>query len=229
MADVVIQIGALNFGANLKTFKVNFIGDAGVGKSSLVRRLLGSSFSSTYIATIGADVNNVLFQTNKGYCVQLEVWDSSGCENTQGIGPGYFVGSSGCIIMFDLCSHITYKNICKWHSSYTRVCIDAPIVVLGNKTDVKDRKVKRNRERAPFHRKQNLPYFEVSVKTGANVDKAWLSLVRRLTGDSSIEFAKPLSHQFGQLKSDEDDGSVNADDVKVAAAAPLPKEDAEGL
>ena len=229
MADVVLQIGALNFGANLKTFKVNFIGDAGVGKTSLVRRLSGSSFSNKYIATMGARVDNVLLQTNKGYCVRLEVWDSSGCERTPGIGDGYFVGSHGCIVMFDMSSGVSFNNLFKWHRSYTGVRADAPVVVLGNKTDVKDRKVKPDRANAQIRRRKNLPYFEVSVKTGANVDKACLSLVRRLTGDSSIEFAKPLSLQLGPLKADEDDRIIRAGDVKVAAAEPLPEEDAEGL
>eukprot|EP00804_Cyclotella_cryptica_P020750 CCRYP_016594-RA/>CCRYP_016594-RA protein AED:0.05 eAED:0.05 QI:1121/1/1/1/0/0/2/155/325 len=227
MLDIVIHIGALNFGVNVKKFKLSLIGDAGVGKSSLVRRLLGSAFSSKYEVTFGADVSNVVFQTNKGFCVQLEVWDCSGCERSQGIGDGYFVGSNGCIIMFDLLSNQTYKDLSDWHRSYTRVCADTPIVILGNKTDVKDRKVKP--KRVHFPRKKNLPIYEVSVKTGENVHMACLSLVRKLTGDSSIEFANPSARQLGQLKSKDGEECIDAIDVKEAVSASLPKEDAEGL
>ena len=46
------------------------------------------------------------------------------------------------LIMFDVCSRITYKNVPKWHKDVVRVCDNIPIVLVGNKVDVKDRKVK---------------------------------------------------------------------------------------
>lgn len=65
-----------------------------------------------------------------------------------------------------------------------------------------------------FYRKKGVPYFETSVKTGKNVSAGFLSLVRTLTGDRSIEFSKGV-----RIKAD----------AKQAALAPLPKEDDQGL
>jgi hypothetical protein len=87
------------------------------------------------------------------------------------------------------------------------------IVVLGNKTDVKDWKVKPDRANAPPRRRKNLPNFEVSMKISVNVDKACLLLVWRLTGDSLIKVTKLFSLLFGQLKSGKDDSIIYTDNV----------------
>lgn len=52
------------------------------------------------------------------------------------------IGGNCGIIMFDVCSRITYTNVPKWYKDLTRVCENIPIVLVGNKVDVKDRKVK---------------------------------------------------------------------------------------
>lgn len=58
------------------------------------------------------------------------------------------------IIMFDVTSRVTYKNVPNWHRDLVRVCENIPIVLCGNKVDVKDRKVKA--KAIVFHRKKNL-------------------------------------------------------------------------
>lgn len=41
------------------------------------------------------------------------------------------------IIMFDVTSRITYKNVPNWHRDLVRVCENIPIVLCGNKVDIK--------------------------------------------------------------------------------------------
>ena len=65
--------------------------------------------------------------------------------------------------MFDVTSRITYKNVPNWHRDLERVCENIPIVLCGNKVDVKERKVKA--QLVTFHRKKNLQYFEISAKS----------------------------------------------------------------
>ena len=64
--------------------------------------------------------------------------------------------------MFDVTARITYRSVPNWHRDLTRVCENIPIVLCGNKVEVKDRKVKA--KQITFHRKKNLQYFEISAK-----------------------------------------------------------------
>ena len=84
------------------------------------------------------------------------------------------------IIMFDVTSRITYKNVPNWHRDMVRVCENIPIVLVGNKVDVKERKVKA--KQITFHRKKNLQYYDISARSNYNFEKPFLWLARKLVG-----------------------------------------------
>merc|ERR1719310_2227271 len=77
---------------------------------------------------------------------------------------------------FHTTSRITYKSVPNWHRDMVRVCENIPIVLVGNKVDVKERKVKA--KQITFHRKKNLQYYDISAKSNYNFEKPFLWLAR---------------------------------------------------
>ena len=65
-----------------------------------------------------------------------------------------------------------------------RVCENIPIVLTGNKVDVKERKVKA--KTITFHRKKNLQYYDISAKSNYNFEKPFLWLARKLVGNAAL-------------------------------------------
>ena len=59
--------------------------------------------------------------------------DTAGQEKFGGLRDGYYINGECGIIMFDVTSRITYKNVPTWHRDLTRVCENIPIVLVGNK------------------------------------------------------------------------------------------------
>merc|ERR1719329_1670877 len=138
--------------APVAEFKLVLVGDGGVGKTTFVKRHLTGEFEKKYIATLGVEVHPMQFFTSKGQ-ICFNVWDTAGQEKLGGLRDGYYIGGHSGIIMFDVCSRITYQNVPKWYKYLVRVCENIPIVLVGNKVDVKDRKVKA--KQIVFHRKKN--------------------------------------------------------------------------
>merc|ERR1712224_167959 len=96
------------------------------------------------------------------------------------------ISKASAIIMFDVTSRITYKNVPNWHRDIVRVCENIPIVLVGNKVDVKDRQVKA--KNTQFHRKRNLQYYDLSARSNYNFEKPFLWLARRLTNQPNLQF-----------------------------------------
>lgn len=88
------------------------------------------------IATLGVEVHPLSFSTNFG-TICFNVWDTAGQEKFGGLRDGYYIQGQCGIIMFDVTSRITYKNVPNWHRDLERVCENIPIVLCGNKVDVK--------------------------------------------------------------------------------------------
>jgi len=173
--------------ATVPTFKLVLIGDGGTGKTTFVKRHLTGEFEKRYIATFGAEVRALSFHTDHGE-VKFDVWDTAGQEKLGGLRDGYYINAQSGIIMFDVTSRITYKNVPNWHRDLVRVAGNIPIVLCGNKVDVKERKVKA--KSITFHRKKNLQYYDLSAKSNYNFEKPFLWITKQLTGVSDLVFTK---------------------------------------
>uniref|UniRef100_A0AAA9S0Z2 GTP-binding nuclear protein Ran n=1 Tax=Bos taurus TaxID=9913 RepID=A0AAA9S0Z2_BOVIN len=139
-------------------FKLVLVGDGGTGKTTFVKRHLTGEFEKKYVATLGVEVHPLVFHTNRGP-IKFNVWDTAGQEKFGGLRDGYYIQAQCAIIMFDVTSRVTYKNVPNWHRDLVRVCENIPIVLCGNKVDIKDRKVKA--KSIVFHRKKNLQEEQV--------------------------------------------------------------------
>lgn len=166
-------------------FKLILVGDGGVGKTTFVKRHLTGEFEKKYIATLGVEVHPLKFFTNRGP-ITFNIWDTAGQEKFGGLRDGYYIQGQAAIIMFDVTSRITYKNVHNWYRDLTRVCDEIPIVLVGNKVDVKDRKVRA--KQITFHRKKNLQYYDISAKSNYNFEKPFIWLSKKLTGDPNLIF-----------------------------------------
>ena len=132
-------------------------------------------------------VHPLEFHTNCGP-IRFDCWDTAGQEKFGGLRDGYYIHGQCAIIMFDVTSRTTYKNVPTWHRDITRVCEDIPIVLCGNKVDVRNRQVRA--KTITFHRKKNLQYYELSAKSNYNFEKPFLYLARKLAGDPNLQFVE---------------------------------------
>ncbi|KAK6496622.1 GTP-binding nuclear protein gsp1/Ran [Arthrobotrys musiformis] len=208
--------------ATTPTFKLVLVGDGGTGKTTFVKRHLTGEFEKKYIATLGVEVHPLGFSTNFGQ-IQFDVWDTAGQEKFGGLRDGYYINGQCGIIMFDVTSRITYKNVPNWHRDLVRVCENIPIVLCGNKVDVKERKVKA--KTITFHRKKNLQYYDISAKSNYNFEKPFLWLARKLSGESNLEFVAEIALAAPEVVIGQEQLAAMNQELKEAEAAPLPDED----
>ena len=141
--------------------------------------------------------------------------------------------------MFDVTSRVTYKNVPNWHRDLVRygavrltcspnevqirVCENIPIVLTGNKVDIKDRKVKA--KSIVFHRKKNLQYYDISAKSNYNFEKPFLWLARKLIGDPNLEFVAMPALVPPEVTMDPAWQSKIEQDIKEAQDTALPEDD----
>ena len=205
-------------------FKLVLVGDGGVGKTTFVKRHLTGEFEKRYIATLGVEVHPMPFFTTHGQVV-FNVWDTAGQEKLGGLRDGYYIGGNCGIIMFDVCSRITYSNVPKWYKDLTRVCEAIPIVLVGNKVDVRDRKVKA--KQITFHRKKNLQYYDISAKSNYQFEKPFVWLLRRMVNDANLTLVEAPLLAPSEIAIPEDQVAAMQAEVAEAEQIALPDDDGD--
>ncbi len=209
---------------NIPTFKLILVGDGGTGKTTFVKRHVTGEFEKKYVPTLGVEVHPIQFQTNYGP-LRFNVWDTAGQEKFGGLRDGYYIQGQCAILMFDVTNRTTYKNVPSWHRDLVRVCDNIPIVLVGNKIDIKDRRVKA--KNITFHRKKNLQYYDISAKSNYNFEKPFLWLARKLTGKGNLVFVEAPALRPADVAIDPKLIAFYEQELIDASNMPLPDDDEE--
>merc|ERR1712224_24921 len=138
----------------------------------------------------GVEIQPLRFSTSIGPAI-FNVWDTAGQEKFSGLRDGYYAGADCAIVMFDVTSKITYQSVPNWCRDIQRVCKKVPIVLIGNKVDVREQQIKNRGIR--FHGRRSLQYFDMSAKTMYNFEKPFLSLIRTLLRAPELEFSAEVA------------------------------------
>ncbi|OQO09395.1 Ras-related protein Rab-6B [Cryoendolithus antarcticus] len=167
----------------LKKFKLVFLGEQSVGKTSLITRFMYDSFDSTYQATIGIDfLSKTMYLEDR--TVRLQLWDTAGQERFRSLIPSYIRDSSVAVVVYDITSRKSFEQTRKWVEDVRgERGSDVIIVLVGNKTDLgAERREVKAEEGEQEAKKQGCLFVETSAKVGHNVKGLFKKIAQALPG-----------------------------------------------
>ena len=163
-------------------FKAIIVGDGGCGKTAVVVRFSKGFFKEKYKLTIGVEfaVKNLTLNNN---VVKLQIWDTGGQERFQYVRPLYYKGAMGCIILFDLTNRASFEHIPKWIEEVEKEAGKIPMLLVGNKLDLKDQRQVPREEAEQMADELGMKYIESSAKTGNGVRDVFGALAYLMMGE----------------------------------------------
>ncbi|CAB1337201.1 unnamed protein product [Coregonus sp. 'balchen'] len=222
--------GGGEFGNPLRKFKLVFLGEQSVGKTSLITRFMYDSFDNTYQATIGIDFLSktmyledrtirlqlwdtagqerfrslipsyirdsaaavVVYDIASRYHVRLQLWDTAGQERFRSLIPSYIRDSTIAVVVYDITNLNSFQQTSKWIDDVrTERGSDVIIMLVGNKTDLADKRQITTEEGEQRAKELNVMFIETSAKTGYNVKQLFRRVAAALPGmDSTPEKSK---------------------------------------
>lgn len=174
--------------------KVCLIGEAAVGKTSLIRRYVEDSFDDRYISTLGSKVSlkRVWLTPRRGdpskqLEVQLSIWDLIGERSyLDTLHQDYLRGAQGLIAVCDVTRYSTFEALDEWLNAAFKVSGSVPTALVVNKTDLKDRVICLYDDHEPEEKARRYGGFATwaSAKSGENVNPIFgnltLAIVRKV-------------------------------------------------
>uniref|UniRef100_A0A8U7MMC3 RAB6A, member RAS onco family n=1 Tax=Corvus moneduloides TaxID=1196302 RepID=A0A8U7MMC3_CORMO len=129
-----------DFGNPLRKFKLVFLGEQSVGKTSLITRFMYDSFDNTYQATIGIDfLSKTMYLEDR--TIRLQLWDTAGQERFRSLIPSYIRDSAAAVVVYDITNVNSFQQTTKWIDDVrTERGSDVIIMLVGNKTDLADKR-----------------------------------------------------------------------------------------
>ncbi|KAH6654626.1 secretion-related small GTPase [Truncatella angustata] len=179
--------------------KLVLLGEAAVGKSSLVLRFVNNDFQENKEPTIGA-----AFLTQKcnlpTRTIKFEIWDTAGQERFASLAPMYYRNAQAALVVYDLTKPTSLIKAKHWVAELQRQASPGIVIALvGNKLDLTNespdadvhdadadadesgdaRKVSTDEGRT-YAEEESLLFFETSAKTGHNVSEVFTAIANAI-------------------------------------------------
>jgi len=208
--------------APLAKYKLVFLGDQSVGKTSIITRFMYDNFDRHYQATIGIDfLSKTMYLEDR--TVRLQLWDTAGQERFRSLIPSYIRDSSVAVVVYDVVNRASFLNTSKWVEDVrSERGNDVVICLVGNKTDMgNDKRQVSTEEGEEKATTDGLLFMECSAKAGYNVKSLFRKLATSLPG--SPDAANGAAAGAGVTGT----GGSNLIDIKLSQS-PANLEDAKG-
>jgi small GTP-binding protein len=160
------------------SFKVVFVGDQAVGKTSIIKAYGKQPFFEDRPPTIGSAFMDCRVEARDGPAT-LQLWDTAGQERYRSLVPMYTRGACVAIIVFDLTAPESFASLDGWIGQVrTDVNPECAIVVAGNKADLEPRIDIAAID--CWAQKRGFDVMQVSAKTGRNINGLFDLVIERL-------------------------------------------------
>lgn len=164
-----------------RVFKVVFLGNSGVGKSSFIHHYCNGHFPNTLGTTVGVDFQ-MRAVTLGSTTIALQLWDTAGQERFRSITQQYYRKADGILTMYDITDSASFSAVREWMDLVQeRMSEGAVLMLLGNKTDLSEAQKREvtTREGQRLAEQDNAVFYECSARSGYNIEElmtqlAWL-------------------------------------------------------
>ena len=169
------------------TLKFIILGDSGVGKTNLLLRYVGESFSENYIATLGIDfkMKNVIYNDVK---VALQIWDTAGQERFRSITKSFLKGTDGIIFMYDISKKDSFLNLKNWIAEIDNSKLpDVKFVICGNKIDLEENREVTEEMKKKLSKEFETDIIEISAKKEIKIEEPFDMLINKIFNNMNKE------------------------------------------
>lgn len=166
-------------------YKLVFLGDQSVGKTSIINRFIFDTFDGKDHPTVGIDfISKTLYYDDKA--VKLQLWDTAGQERFRSLIPNYIRDCTVAILVYDITYEASFNNLSKWIEDVrSERGSDAILVIVGNKIDMEEKRAVTTERAEAFARENETLYMEVSAKAGHNIHNLFQSIASILPGNEN--------------------------------------------
>ena len=165
-----------------KLYKLAVVGAGGVGKSTLIARIVTGEFLDKTM-TVGFDVESWTVQEDDTGCIKVALFDFGGQKQFRFFQGSLIIGSKVALVVFDCCSYRSLMQLDEWIQIIDTIPNENRLLV-GTKLDMDNSMdIKEIEEHAT---NLDMNYVLVSSKTGENFDllhKKLQMILKSIDGD----------------------------------------------
>jgi small GTP-binding protein len=174
---------------NNEVLKIVLIGEASVGKTSIIYQFIDKIFQEDLQSTIGGTFNSKSIKCNNNKTLNLEIWDTAGQERYRCVTKMFYKEADVAILVYDITSKSSFEELKNY---WVEQVLEASpknimLVIVANKSDLIDNEQVDEEEARNYAKKVKADFFVISAKENNSVNELFKSIAKKYSGANIVE------------------------------------------
>ncbi len=188
-----------------ETFKVVLLGEAGVGKTSIISQFVDQNFQEDIQSSTGGTFSSKTFIYGNNKLLKFEIWDTAGQERYRSLTTMFYKEANAAVLVYDITRIDSFEEIkAYWSKQIKESAPDNIILVLcANKSDlIKEEKVDEEMARK-YAEEINAIFCSTSAKNAFGISDLFIQIAKVYTKCDNI-----------RIKNDDEEIITQDDDMQ---------------
>ena len=190
-------------------FKVVLLGEAGVGKTSIISQFIEQIFEEDLQSSTGGSYSSKTLTFNNGKNIKFEIWDTAGQERYRALSKLFYNNAYAAILVYDITKKSTYDEIKNYWILQIKESAPKEIIIsiAANKADLLEVEQVNEDEARQFAKDNGALFFSTSAKNSLGINEMFEEIGKYYYGwDSKVKLV--------ENKNNNDDTNNNEDAKK---------------
>ena len=187
--------------------KIVLVGEAGVGKTSIISQFIDQIFQEDLQASTGGTFSSKTLILNNGKTIRFDIWDTAGEERYRSLTKLFYKDSNAAILVYDITRKESFDELKSYWANQIKELADSNIilVVAANKSDLSEKEEVDEAEARKLAEELNAIYCTTSAKNSIGIDDLFLQIARKFFGNNDIIITKKEGKKEEKAEKDEQD------------------------
>ena len=187
---------------NNEVLKIILIGEASVGKTSIIYQFIDKIFQEDLQSTIGGTFNSKSIKCNNNKTLNLEIWDTAGQERYRGVTKMFYKDADVVILVYDITSKSSFEELKNYWVGQVFEGSEKNImlVIVANKSDLIDKEQVDEEEARNYAKEVKADFFVISAKENNSVNELFKSIAKKYSGADNVEIIEENDDEMASFR-----------------------------
>ena len=173
----------------VEILKIVFVGETGVGKTSIFSQFIDDVFHESFQASTGATYHTKSFLFDDGKELKLDIWDTAGQEKYRALTQMFYKDANAAILVYDITNQDSFEELQNYWVNQIKESSSSNIiiVIVANKSDLIGEEEVNEEDARKFAEEVDAIFCCTSAKNKVGIDDIFVEIVKKHTGRTDFK------------------------------------------
>ena len=206
----------------MESLKIVLLGEAGVGKTSIISQFVDQSFQEGIESSSGGTFSSKTLVVGNNKILKLEIWDTAGQERYRSLTTMFYKEANAAVLVYDITVKESFEQIQEYWANQVKESGPSNIILVlcANKSDLINQEKVDEEEARNYAKEIGAIFCSTSAKNDYGITDVFIQIAKKYSGNDDIRVQKdnediPMGENENEIERNKKRGSIKITNANI--------------